>query len=219
METHSDETITEANARNLPATILNLKVTDSRTYELMANGIQLLNKAWQFFEDRARPRINDAYKLHHNLLADLKKDHDPINDALKYGKKQLGDYDSEQERIAKIEQQRLEAEAKEREELERMQLAELAERAGNKELAEEIISTPSPEPVVVVSKDVPQVQGLSFREDWKFEITNRQIIPFKYHRLTQNPKGEWRCECLADIGRSATAKRYRQESRCSRIFR
>lgn len=182
-EPHIDRTsdaITEANARNLPSTVLNLKVVDGRSYELMANGVLLLRKAKKFFEDRARPRIDEAHKHWKNLLADLKTDVDPIEAAQRYGDRQLSDYDAEQQRLASLEQLRLQAEQMKRDEDEKMQLAELAEKAGEKALAAEILDAPSTEPVVVVQKDVPKVAGLSFREDWKFEIVDALAIPREY---------------------------------------
>lgn len=190
METNTQEAITEANARNLPSTVLNLKVTDGRTYQLMANGVQLLKKAEQFFEDRARPRIDEAHKHHANLLKDLKADVDPIKTARQYGNGQLSDYDTEQKRLANLEALRLQAEQRKRDDNEKMQLAELAEKAGETALAAEILDTPSTAPVVVVQKDVPKVSGLSYREDWKFEVTDHKLIPREYLMIDDSKIGK-----------------------------
>jgi len=198
METETE--LTEEGARGVVETVKNLKVVDARTYELMGNGVLLLRKAKKFFEDRARPRIAEAWQHHRNLVADLAKDVDPIEDARKYGDKQLGDYDAEQTRLANLEQARLQAEQKKREDEERKQLAALAKKAGEKELAKEILAAPSAEPVIVVQKDVPKIEGISFSQRWDFEITDWAKIPARFHRMEKNPKGEWSCKCMKDLG-------------------
>src|SRR5574341_903875 len=98
-ESGSNIDITEATARGLPETIKNLKVVDSRTYELMANGVLLLRKAKKFFEARAEPRIKEARELLNNLRDDLKKDLEPIEAAQKYGDDQLSAWDTALERV------------------------------------------------------------------------------------------------------------------------
>lgn len=190
METHSDEEISEANARNLPATILALRVVDGRTYELMANGRALLKKAWQFFEDRARPRISEAHEHWKNLLADLKEDHEEIDKALVYANQQLSFYEAEQERVAKLKQAELDAENKRKTDEEKLQLAELAEKAGDHNLAAEILDAPNEAPPVFVAKDVPKVEGLSFRDDWKFEIIHPDLIPHEYWLIDESKLGK-----------------------------
>lgn len=189
MEAHSDEEISEANARNLPATILALRVVDGRTYELMANGRALLKKAWQFFEDRSRPRISEAHEHWKNLLADLKEDHEEIDKALVYANQQLSVYEAEQERIAKLKQAEIDAENKRKTDEEKLQLAELAEKAGDKQLAAEILDAPDEAPPVIVAKDVPKVAGLSYREDWKFEVVHADLIPDEYWIIDEKKIG------------------------------
>lgn len=190
----------EAQAPRTVTAVHNLKVIDRLSYEAMAAYVLLLRKAAKFFKERAEPRIAEAWKHHKNLVADLKKDLEPIERAQAYGDAQLVFWDNEQTKIAEREQLQLQALANAREEEERRQLASLAEQAGDNELAEQIINTPSPEPVVVVQKDVPKVEGLSFREDWKFEVVDWPKIPPRYHRMQANAKGEWHCHVVQDIG-------------------
>jgi hypothetical protein len=194
------ETLDEKTATNAVTVVNNLQVVDARTYELMANGVLLLRKAKKFFEERAEPRIKEAWQHHKNLVADLKKDLAPIEEAQSYGDRQLSAYDQEQERIARAEQARLDAEKRKRDDEEKLQLAALAEQAGQKELANQILDTPNTEPSPVVQKAVPRVEGLTFREDWKFEVVDWKQIHGSYHRMMQNAKGEWHCHVMQDIG-------------------
>jgi hypothetical protein len=182
------------------STVNALKVVDRVSYETMANYVLLFRKGIKEIKERAEPRIAEAWKHHKNLVADLKKDLEPIEKAQAYGDSQLVIWDNEQAKIAEREQLQLQALARAREEEERLQLAALAEQAGDKELAEQIINTPSPEPVVVVQKDVPKVEGLSYRQDWKFEVVDWKQIPARYHRMAQNAKGEWHCHVMQDVG-------------------
>ena len=190
----------EQQALTTVAQATSLMVVDDKTYIQMASYRDLLKSGIAFFKGRAEPRIAEAWAHHKNLVADLKKDLAPIENALVYANKALGDYLDVKEKIAAREQLQLQALAKAREEEERLQLAALAEQAGDKELAEEIINTPAPEPTVVVAKDVPKVEGLSYREDWKFEVTDWKLVPARYHRMMQNTKGEWHCHVMQDIG-------------------
>jgi hypothetical protein len=198
METTEVE-INEASAKDVVDVVRNLSVVDGRTYELMANGVLLLRKARKYFEARSKPLIEEAWKHYKHLGAQLAEDLKPIDEAQKYGDKQLADYDDRQEKARKAEQLRLEAEKKEKDEQERLELAALAEQLGAKTLADSILTTPSNEPPPVVYKDVPKVEGLSFREDWRFEIVDPGAIPLRFHRLEANSKLEWSCKCVQDI--------------------
>lgn len=191
--------INEATAKDIVDVVKNLAVVDGRTYELMANGVLLLRKARKYFEARSNPLISEAWKHYKHLGAQLAEDVKPIDEAQKYGDKQLADYDDRQEKARQAEQLRLEAEKKQKDEQERLELASLAEQLGEKTLADSILTTPSNEPPPVVYKDVPKVAGLSFREDWRFEIVDPGAIPLRFHRLEANSKGEWSCKCVADI--------------------
>ncbi len=195
-----EENIIIREAEDTVALVRNLVVTDRVSYETMANGVLLLRKSVKYFEELYRPRIKQATAVADALRADMRKLQQPAIEAQQYGDKQLSDYDSEQERIAQVEQLRLQAEQKRRDDEEREQLAKLAEAAGEIDAANEIRETASTEPVVVVPKETPKVQGLSFREDWKFTIEYPALIPPRFHRLDKNPKGEWSCKCIQDIG-------------------
>lgn len=191
-------------AVDIVAQLKNFPVVDRQSYQTVANWVLVLRKAKKFFEDRARPRIDEAHKHWKGLLADLQKDLTPIEAAQKYGDRQLSAWDDEQERLRNLEQVRRDAEKKRKEDEERKQLAELAKKLGDKQLAKEIREAPSEAPPVFVQKDVPKVEGLSYREDWKFVIEKPSEIPTKYHRITakanKDNEIEYKCNCIEDIG-------------------
>lgn len=191
--------IDEKSAHDVVDVVKNLTVVDARTYELMANGVLLLRKARKYFEARSKPLIEEAWKHYKHLGEQLKADLEPIDAAQKWGDRQLADYDDAQAKAAQAEQLRLEAEKRAKDDEERLQLAGLAEQLGDKSLADNILSAPNTEPPPVVYKDVPKVAGLSFREDWRFEILDPGAIPLRFHRLEANGKGERSCKCVTDI--------------------
>ncbi len=154
-----------------------------------------------------RPRIQQAYDLHKGLLADEKRFLGPVEEAERLIKGRLSTYEQEQERLRREEEERqrkererLEAEERARIEAERLRLqkeaedqalaaAAVAEQAGDTQLAERIIAAPpvvvapAPRPVFTPPPAMaprPQAAGVSFRDDWDFEIENAALIPREY---------------------------------------
>ena len=124
--------------------------------------------------------IKAAHELHKGLVA-KKKEHDgPLDAAERMVKKAMGDYDAEQDRIRKAEEARLREIARKEEEERLLQEAIAAEASGNKEEAAAIMEEPVYVAPVVVKKEVPKVQGMSFRTIWKFRIVDEKKIPREY---------------------------------------
>jgi hypothetical protein len=157
--------------------------------------------------DTFRPRINQAFELHKGLLADEKRFLSPVEGAERVVRGKLAAYEAEQDRLrreaaaaARREQERLEALERQRVETERQRLAKeaedkrlteavQAEQRGDVETAERLISAPietpvvAPRPVFAPPPTVqapPKVEGLSFREEWDFEIENVDQLPRDY---------------------------------------
>lgn len=92
-------------------------------------------------------------------------------------KKKLGDYDREEERKRREEEDRLRELARVQAEDRQLADAVAAEAAGDAEEAEEIIAEPIAAPVVVLGSTVPKVPGVSGRVYWKFRIVDEALIP------------------------------------------
>lgn len=107
-------------------------------------------------------------------------------------------YSNEQDRIAREERERAEAEAR----AERERLAVAASKAAERgefdsaeRIAEQASAVVAP---AVIHREAPKVAGVSFREVWRFEITDSQSIPrefllvdeTKIRRLVQTMKGD-----------------------------
>jgi len=64
-----------------------------------------------------------------------------------------------------------------REEEARLQAAIEAEKAGQKDVAEEILASPIEEPVVVTPQEVPKINGGPvFRTIWDMEVTDFEAL-------------------------------------------
>ncbi len=114
----------------------------------------------------------------------------PLKEAEAWLSPQIIAWNAEQERQRKAEEDRLREIARKEEEERRLQDAIMAEKTGDKEMAEEIISAPIQAAPVVVQKAVPKVQGMSIRENWKFRITNEKMIPREYLKVDEIKIGQ-----------------------------
>lgn len=104
----------------------------------------------------------------------------PLKEGETIIKREMSKYDTEQERIRAAEQQRQDEARRRQEEEERLANAIALEEQGRGREAEVVLECPAPIPVSVVAKDVPKVAGISYRDNWKFEIENLGEVPREY---------------------------------------
>jgi hypothetical protein len=78
----------------------------------------------------------------------------------------LGDYQAKQDRIRREEEQRIREEEQRRLEEQRRAEASLLAKQGQKEMAAVVRATPVVAPPVVLPSAVPQVAGLTYRDEW-----------------------------------------------------
>jgi hypothetical protein len=131
-------------------------------------------------DNRYADDIDFAHKEHKRLLAERDTVKKPVEAAVKRVKKLMADYDQAQEQARQAEARRLEAEARAREDERRLaeaiQVAATGDAAGaDAILEEEVMVAP-----VFVPKAVPKIEGVVYREVWKFEIVNADLIPRQY---------------------------------------
>lgn len=171
---------------NVAQEIRALTITDDATYERMAvlrGAAQALLKEVDARDDEA---IASAHKLHKDLLKRKAKDADPLKEAVRLSGAELARYDDEQEQKRLAEQRRIEDEqrkaeaaARKAEEDRQIEVAVELEEMGQRELAEQVISEPTPPPAPVavsIPKATPKVAGLAFRIDYSAEITDLRAL-------------------------------------------
>lgn len=96
-------------------------------------------------------------------------------------------WDNEQERLRKLEEARLAEAARQQQERDQLELAaELeseAHRTGDFDLLQEataVLELPVSTPTIFVQKATPKVAGISYREVWKFRVTDPAKVPREY---------------------------------------
>lgn len=107
----------------------------------------------------------------------------------------LGAYKDTQERLRRQEEDRLRQEEQRRLEADRAAKAKQLEKAGRKEDAAIVKATPVQAPVVALPSAVPQVDGLTYRDEWKWRPIAgdtpagrkqaAQIVPRDYLKLDE----------------------------------
>ena len=121
--------------------------------------------------------IKAAHKLHKDAIAKKDKYYKPAEAAVKAAKGLMSDYDLEQERIRKAEEDRLRKEAEKREEEERIALALEAEQNGQHEEAEAIIEAPVFVAPVILPKSTPKTSGGAvFQTRWFASVTDLKAL-------------------------------------------
>lgn len=163
----------------------------------MLKGIKALRKEVDAAFD---PIITAAHAAHREACSQKKRAETPLAEAETILKRGLIAYDTEQERIRRIEERRLQELA--RLEQEARQLAEAAEleRQANaatdlteayqmRHEAEALLDAPIVAPVVVLERSTPKVSGISYREVWRFRVTDAATIPREYLAVDEQKIG------------------------------
>lgn len=156
-----------------------ITITDQTSYKAAADWLRLIVTLKKEVETTFGQPKKKASEAHKSICAAEKKHLEPLAKAELIVKSKMSLWYAEQERKAKEEKIRLEAELKKREEENKILEAVALEEAGKTEEAQAVISQPvqvAPVKVQVTEK----VEGISFRENWTFEITDKNTIPREY---------------------------------------
>lgn len=145
-------------------------VRTSDQYSRVAMLRGLINDMAKRVTEDTQPAIDSA-KEHYELLKDQRDEKlDPLRDEYRRLGALLGDYNSAQEIIKKRRELEIEAANKLAAEKERAELSKIAKDMGARDLAKEILKAPVDVAPVVVTKDVPVVEGLSYAESWHYAV-------------------------------------------------
>ena len=147
------------------AKLVATSIIDDRTYLDACELRKSIRKDKEEAVKRCEPIRKKAYDLYKAILADKDLAINPFDQALAVIDPAISKYHSEQQRLAKIEQDRLAKEHREREEKIRLDQAEKLEKAGKIEKASAILEKPIIVPKVEIPKPI-QAKGVSFRESW-----------------------------------------------------
>lgn len=166
----------ETGSRDVIETIKKTDVTDPESYRSVADAVARAKGLIEQLNILFRP-VWDSRRAAMNKVRERWDGHvDPLTEALNDGKDKQIAFDEQEEKRRREEQIRREQEERKRAETDQLALAEAAEKAGAKDLAEEILEEPPPTRPVFVPKATPKVSGQSTRETWSAECTNLQAM-------------------------------------------
>jgi hypothetical protein len=171
---------TRKKAQTALQTAQRLTISDNETFSqagTFRDGLKAIEKE---INDTFDGPISAAFKAHKAIVAAKKTYSEPLEYALRLIKQKMIAWDEEQRRKQRLEQARLEAEAKKKADDEAMELAAELEKAGLNREAEEVIAEPVQVAPVVAPKLTPKIEGFSYRANWKWRVTNAALIPREY---------------------------------------
>ena len=166
-----------------------LKVETSEHYTAAGAMYTNLHQLEKDIHERTDPVVKAAHEAHKEAKALQNGLLQPVSEAKKSVKQKMLTYESEQEKIRRDEEARLQEIARQEAEENTLRAAEAAEAAGDSEVAEAIISEPVMAAPVVLPKSTPKVDGFVSRTVWKFRIVNEALVPNEYKMIDEKKLG------------------------------
>ncbi|MFL6427858.1 MAG: KTSC domain-containing protein [Acidobacteriaceae bacterium] len=174
-----------------------LQISTPDAYELA--GRELVTLAREMARRKAffQPMKEAAFKTHREICAREAEALKPLQEAERMLTAGITSYRAAEERRRREEQERIDKAQRERAQADADQRAvEIAEEKarshearGNQEAAAQVRANPVPVapayvPPAVLQKDVPKVEGLSFTDNWDFEIEDETQVPLSHDYYT-----------------------------------
>lgn len=165
----------ETRVRDVSASIEIFRNTQIETvdqYLVFVEKLKVVKALQQEVNEIHDPSIAASHKAHKEALKAKARVAEPLNGAEMFFRSRIAVYLDREEDKRRIEQRRLQLLAEKQ--AEDMQVAEAAqaEKEGRHEVAEQIISQPTPTPAVALPPSVPKVEGFSQSETWACEVSS-----------------------------------------------
>lgn len=160
-----------------------IKVIDTESCIMASETLKEIKRRMKVIDDRLEPSKKKAYGVYqdwNDLIKELKA---PYLEKESDIKRELAAYDQAQERIRRERERELQEAARKAEEERQLLEAIAAESAGEKEVSEAIMEAPVYVPPVVLQKTTPKVEGISYRENWTFRVTDPKKVPDEYKSI------------------------------------
>jgi hypothetical protein len=185
------------------------KVTAETAAEVRNAARQLLKQIDETFD----PLIKQAHDHHKALLATKKKHADPINvEIINPLNAKLLDYNRRVDKERQEEQARLQEIAKKDQEDRRVNEARELKARGDHEAADQVIEDAITETAPVVQVQKEKIAGVTFRDVWRWEITDVAKIPTNY--LSVEVDTETGCKTrISTAGIGAIVRAVKHEAR------
>lgn len=169
-----------------------LTILNTESYQAACEFLKGIKALREEIAETFDPHIKRAFDAHRALCKEKNDAQAPLTEAEGIVKRALVTYDTEQERLRRVEQQRLQDEARRQEEervlAEAIELEEQAAATGDAGLQAEaaaILEAPVRVQAVAVAPMTPKVAGIAFRETWSANVTDFHAL-VKY--VAANPQ-------------------------------
>jgi hypothetical protein len=168
-----------AESQQILSTAKEFKIATNVSYQLAGEELKKIKGAAKRLED-LRTSITKPMDAAKKAVMDLFRDpSDWLANAERVIKGAMVAYQEELQRQAREERERAEAAARAEQERLAAASARAAER-GEMERADSLQAQAEAVQPVAIVREAPKVSGISFREVWKFEITDPAAIPREY---------------------------------------
>lgn len=157
-----------------------LLVTDQASHAGACEFLKSVTAMIKEVKDHYKDPKDKAFAAHKAICAAEKKHLTPLEQADKLIRQRISNFVLEEQRKAKEEQARIEAENRKREEEAKLKQAEELEKAGMTEEAERVINEEIVPVAVAVAPKIETNNGVSYVDNWTFEITEPNLIPRQF---------------------------------------
>lgn len=155
------------------------RITTAEDHEAAGAFLRRIARFKDDVVERFRLAKDLAHKAHRAICEAEKNELAPALAAEARIRRAMGDYALEEDRKRKIEQARLQAEQRERDEAARLKQAEELDRAGDTESAVSLLETPIA-PVAIAVEAPKNPEGISYRDLWKWELVDPDQVGAPY---------------------------------------
>ena len=175
----------ETTVLSYPEKAKELTISSAQDYTAAGEFVKAVDGLIKEVEDSFKPQIYQAHKLHKSLVAEMNRHLTQLETARTMSRGLMIGWDRLQEMKRREEEARLQDLARKVEEEAKIQAALQAAIEGRPEEADAILNEEIYVPPVIVSKDVPKLQGVRFQTVWRWRIKDLSKIPREYFLLDE----------------------------------
>jgi len=156
------------------------EVETPQEYKEVAEFLKQTKGAAKKVKEHFAPLKKSASETLNTIRASEKAALSPIESAERIVKQKMTKY-LDAESLAREEKERVAREAmRKKEEERRLKEAEHLEKMGKAKQADAILDKPIETPPIILQKEVPKVEGQSYRKIWKYTIVDETLVPRKF---------------------------------------
>jgi len=166
----------ENKAQILPQEAKALVIEDDASFQRAGAFLVNIKKVRAEINETFDPIIKKQHEAHKEAVAQKKKIEAPLIEAESIIKPRMAAYHEEQERKRREEEDRIRKEADRKAQEEQIADAVLAHESGQEELGDAILEAPAYIPTIVAPKAAVKIEGVSFRDNYKAEVTDLKAL-------------------------------------------